>query len=124
MARVLYVEDEDDLRQNFARELRQAGVEILEERLAEGALRSVDRWVPDLVLLDIGMPPGEMSGMELLIALRQNERWRHLPVIVLSGLGSQINLDIMARLGVRTVLTKGEVTARDVARRIEEAVTS
>jgi CheY-like chemotaxis protein len=124
MTRVLYVEDEDDMRENFARELRQAGLEVIEERLAEAALQSSSDWVPDLVLLDIGMPPGEMSGIELLAGLRENTRWANVPVIVLSGFGNHLNADIMARLGVRAVLTKGEVTASEVARLIQEALTS
>jgi len=119
MTRVLYVEDEDDIRENFARELRQAGLDVIEERLAEAALQSLNDWVPDLVLLDIGMPPGEMTGLELLADLRENNRWATLPVIVLSGFGDHLNADIMARLDVRAVLTKTDVTGTDVARRIE-----
>jgi CheY-like chemotaxis protein len=124
MTRILYVEDEDDVRETFARELRQAGLEVIEERLAEAALQSLASWGPDLLLLDIGMPPGEMGGLSALILLRQSARWKHLPVIVLSALGDRRNPDIMVRLGVRAVLRKGEVTATDVARRIGEALTS
>jgi CheY-like chemotaxis protein len=123
--RVLYVEDDDDIRENFAIELRQAGIEeVLEERLAETALYSLDRCTPDLLLLDIGMPPGEMSGLAVLILLRQSARWRHLPVIILSAVGNPANLDLITRLGVRVVLTKGEVTATDVARWIKEVLRS
>jgi CheY-like chemotaxis protein len=70
------------------------------------------------------MPPGEMNGMELLADLRENDRWRSLPVIVLSGFGNYINLEITARLGVRVVLTKGEVTGTDVAGWIEATLMS
>jgi two-component system, OmpR family, response regulator len=121
---VLYVEDDDDVRENVAFELRQAGLAVVEERLAEAALRSLDRHAPDLLLLDIGMPPGEISGIELLARLRESDRWRQLPVIVLSGFGSHINLDIMARLGVSAVLTKAEVTGTDMAQRIEDILSS
>jgi CheY-like chemotaxis protein len=124
MIDVLFVEDDDVVREIFALGLRKAGFVVSEERFAEAALRSLDRCAPDLLLLDIGMPPGEMSGLELLARLRESDRWRHLPVIVLSGLGNHINLDIMARLGVSAVLTKAEVTGLDVARRIEEVLMS
>jgi DNA-binding response OmpR family regulator len=123
MARVLYVEDEDDLRENFARELRQAGFEVIEERLAEAALQSLHDWVPELLILDIGMPPGKMSGLEALTRLRESSRWANLPVIVLSGLGKRVNVDIMVRLGVQIILMKGEITAPEVARWIQEALT-
>jgi len=124
MARVLFVEDDDDFRENFAFELRQAGLEVIEVRLAEDAVDVLERRDPDLLLLDICMPPGRMDGIELLASFRENDRWRNLPVIVLSGFGNYINLDITGRLGVRAVLTKGEVTATEVSRWIEETVRS
>src|SRR5262245_2029106 len=119
MARVLFVEDEDEIRENLAMELRQTGLEVIEERLAEVAFKALDRHAPDLLLLDIGMPPGEMDGIALLASLRESDRWRNLPVIVLSGFANYINLDVTGRLGVHIVLTKGEVTGTDVARWIE-----
>jgi len=122
MTRVLYVEDEDDIRENFARELRQAGFEVVEERLAEAVFRSLDRCAPDLLLLDIIMPAGEMNGIEVLAQLREHDHWRDLPVIVLSAFGNHLNPDIMARLDVRAVLTKTDVTGTDVAQRIESVL--
>jgi len=100
--------------------LRHAGLDVLEERLAESALRSMEIYTPDLLLLDIFMPPGEMSGAELLARLRENPRWRSVPVIVLSGLGDRLNPHVMRSLNVRAVLTKTEVTGTEVARRIVE----
>src|SRR5262245_45864948 len=94
MTTVLYVEDDDDIRENFVFELRQAGLIVIDERLAEAALRSLERSTPDLLLLDIGMPPGEMSGIEMLASLRESTRWKRLPVIVLSAFGEYINPDI------------------------------
>ena len=122
MARVLFVENNDDYRENLAIELRQIGLEVLEERLAEAAFSSLERCAPDLLLLDILMPPGEMNGIEVLAQLRDHGRWRKLPVIVLSALGEHLNPDIMARLDVRAVLTKTDVTGTDVARRIESVL--
>ena len=122
MTRVLFVEDNDDYRENLAVELRQIGLEVLEERLAEAAFSSLERCAPDLLLLDIVMPAGEMNGIEVLAQLRKCDRWRRLPVIVLSALGDHLNPDIMARLEVRAVLTKTDVTGTDVARQIETAL--
>src|SRR5262245_20935532 len=122
MARVLFVEDNDDYRENLAVELRQIGLEVFEERLAEAAFSSLDRCTPDLLLLDIVMPAGEMNGIEVLAQLRRCDRWRKLPVIVLSALGNHLNPDMMTRLEVRAVLTKTDVTGTDVARRIESVL--
>ena len=124
MPKVLYVEDDDPLREVLASELRSAGLSVVEERRASAALQSFAEHRPDLILLDIGMPHGDISGVDMLARLREDDRWRGLPVIVLSGFGDVINDDVMARLGVRAVLTKTDVTGAEVARQIEQILMS
>ena len=70
--KVMFIEDDDDLRETLTMALRHAGLDVLEERLAESALQSIDMYTPDLLLIDIFMPPGEMSGAELLARLRED----------------------------------------------------
>ena len=124
MPKILYVEDDDPLREVTASELRSAGLSVVEERRASSALKSIAEHHPDLVLLDIGMPHGDISGVDMLARLREEQQWRDLPVVVLSGFGDVINDDVMARLGVRAVLTKTEVTGAEVARQIERILAS
>jgi CheY-like chemotaxis protein len=124
MPKILYVEDDDPLREVTASELRSAGLSVVEERRASSALKSIAEHRPDLVLLDIGMPHGDISGVDMLARLREEEQWRDLPVVVLSGFGDVINDDVMARLGVRAVLTKTNVTGAEVARQIGQILAS
>jgi len=92
--------------------------------LAQPAFESLERRVPDVILLDVGMPLGEIDGGKVLARLREDPRGKRLPVLVLSGFGDHLNPDIMARLGVQVVLMKAEVTGSDVARRIDQALRS
>ena len=103
---VLIVEDEDSLRALFASSIKQAGYSVSQVRLAADALAVLKRKTPDVILLDAVMPPGQMSGMELLARLRENEVWANVPVIIVSGIGDLINRDAVTRLNVRAVLTK------------------
>src|SRR5262245_9163346 len=123
MIRVLFVEDDYVARENLALELRHAGLEVLEERLPEATLQSLNRCAPDVLLLAIGQPPGESAGMEFLCRLRDDVLWRHLPVIVLSRLGNLRNLDVIA-LGVHAVVARPEATGRDVGWWIRAAIPS
>ena len=59
------------------------------ERATDGeeALEKVESFLPDVVLLDYMMP--KMNGIEVLIQLRQIEKFKTLPVILLTAKGSQ-----------------------------------
>ncbi|MDR2542596.1 MAG: response regulator [Treponema sp.] len=48
------------------------------------ALNLAEKFIPDLILLDIIMP--DMSGFEVLAKLKSSDRTRHIPVIIITGL--------------------------------------
>jgi two-component system response regulator len=56
------------------------GVEAMEYLRNEGSFQNTTR--PDLILLDLNMP--RMDGRELLAVLKQDEKLRQIPVVVLS----------------------------------------
>ena len=83
MSRILVVEDEAAIAELVAINLRHAGYEVTVVADAESALQSVDRVLPDLVLLD-WMLPGQ-SGLALAKAWRAQERTKPLPIIMLTA---------------------------------------
>lgn len=70
----------------------------------ESALRSVDKAVPDLVLLDIMMPG--IDGYEVCRRLRAREETRQLPVMFLSALEDVANKTMGFEVGGNDYLTK------------------
>ena len=83
MTRVLLVEDEAAIAELVAINLRHAGFEVSVASDAATAQASVDRLLPDLVVLD-WMLPGE-SGLSLARRWRADPRTRQLPVIMLTA---------------------------------------
>jgi class 3 adenylate cyclase len=80
---LLVVDDDEGNRDVLARRLLRDGHEVM---LAEGgrqALRMVQRYDFDLVLLDLMMP--EMDGLQVLVELRRNPKIQQLPVIMISA---------------------------------------
>lgn len=64
MARLLIVEDEDNLRELYAEELEEEGYEISRAENGKAAIDLVKKESFDLVIMDIRMP--EMDGIEAL----------------------------------------------------------
>ena len=63
--------------------LEASGYETLEAADGEAGLDLAARHVPDVILLDLALP--ERTGEDVLRALKEDERTRHIPVLVISG---------------------------------------
>ncbi len=70
--------------------LQEQGYRILIARNGEGALRQATLALPDLILLDVMMPPG-IDGFEACRRLKQQKVTREIPVIFMTALSDSIN---------------------------------
>lgn len=68
------------------------------------ALKIAEEWLPDLILLDIGMP--EMDGFEVIQILQQDEELRHIPVVFLTAYNSYEDIDKGFLLGAKDYISK------------------
>lgn len=80
---ILVVEDEPAIQELIAVNLEHAGHHVIRARDAESALGFVKNALPDLMLID-WMLPG-ISGVALARQLRQDERTRGIPIILLTA---------------------------------------
>jgi two-component system response regulator MprA len=79
-ARVLIVEDDDDIAQVLQRSLRLEGYETRIAADGEAALGAASDFVPDLVVLDLGLP--KLDGMEVARRLRAAD---DVPILMLTA---------------------------------------
>ena len=105
MNRILYVDDEPDIREIalLALSLDPA----LEVRAAAGgaeAIRIMADWLPDLVLLDVMMP--EMDGPATLVRLREDPRTAVVPVVFITARAQPTEMQTFATLDARGVIAK------------------
>jgi CheY-like chemotaxis protein len=59
---------------------------------------------PDVILLDLNLP--KKDGMTILVEMRQNGDWKHLPVIILTSSESDLDREWADRLQVSHFVTK------------------
>jgi CheY-like chemotaxis protein len=106
MKRVLIVEDEAPLRELWVEAIQEGGYEVVAAESAEDAFARLDRLQADLIVLDLLMPPMQMTGLELLARLHENPRWKDIPVIITSAIGLALDRQTASRLGARKILPK------------------
>ena len=85
MASILIVEDEVDLREMLSESLEQSGYTIYSTGTVGEARRLLEQHGPDLVLLDWMLP--DTTGLNWLRQIRRIDRFRSLPVIMLTARG-------------------------------------
>jgi len=112
MPTVLVVEDRAETRRPMAKLLRQEGYDVITAVDAYSAAASLRNDHPDLMLLDIGIPP--MDGLTLLSLLKEDPNVAKPPVVVITGL-SDPNLVARAQeLGVQDHLIKSHFCAQEL----------
>jgi two-component system, NtrC family, nitrogen regulation response regulator NtrX len=100
---VLLVDDEANIRRMLAALLRSEGFSVSEAPNGNAALLLLDEADPDVVLLDLMMPPGP-DGLETLTRIR--ERGRSAPVIMMSGKAQLTDAVRAVKLGAFQFLEK------------------
>jgi two-component system phosphate regulon response regulator PhoB len=115
-ANILLVEDEPAIQELIAVNLTRAGHHVLRVCDAESAQRMIREALPDLVLLD-WMLPG-MSGVELARRLRQDERTRAIPIIMLTARGEEQDKVAGLETGADDYITK-PFSPRELVARIK-----
>ncbi len=99
--RVLLVDDESNVRTSVRRGLEALGYDV--EVAVDGydGLHQIERWRPDVVLMDLAMP--RMGGLS---AIEQLRTWSAVPVIVLSVMGEEADKVRALEAGADDYLTK------------------
>ncbi len=85
MAQVLLVDDEPGVRLAVKEYLEDSGFTVEVAANAKDAWQNLQKNVPDVVISDIMMP--QVSGYEFLKQLREDERFKTLPVVFLTARG-------------------------------------
>jgi two-component system KDP operon response regulator KdpE len=109
--RILLIEDDPQIRRFLRASLPTQGYELLEAGSGREGLGLVAAQIPDLILLDLGLP--DMEGIEVIHRVRE---WSNVPVVVLSARDQEREKVATLDAGADDYLTKpfgvGELMAR------------
>lgn len=119
--KLLIVDDEPSIVVSLEFLLRQAGYDYQVARDADEALRQINTYRPDLVLLDV-MLPGK-NGYEICQYIRQTPEIQDTKVILLTAKGRPSDMEKGIAVGANAYVTK-PFAIKDLMQKVEAVLAS
>jgi len=117
MVKVLLIEDDGLMSRMYGRIFTYEGYDVEIAADGEAGFVKAKEFQPDIILLDVMMP--KMNGLELVKKLKEDERTRHIMVVLLTNLGIQEKLDQAMQLGAAGIITKSNHSPEEVVKMVE-----
>jgi two-component system alkaline phosphatase synthesis response regulator PhoP len=114
------IEDDTFITQMYSTKLEGKGFEIDVAPSGEKGLELARENAKDLdlILLDIVLPG--QSGIEVLETLMKNEQLQRIPVVMLSNLASQKDVDTCLELGAKDYIVKSNYTPDEISSLVQK----
>lgn len=118
--KVLWVEDDKLLGTILSKKIEASGYKLFRANNGDNTLKILETDTPDIIILDILLP--EMSGFDVLQKIKANEKLRKIPVIMLSNMSKQSDVEKAKLLGANRFIVKAAVSLDKIIREIENLV--
>src|SRR3989344_8401964 len=116
---ILMIEDDDFLTRMYEMKFSALGIGlkvISDGKKAMNLLRDETVEPPSLILLDLMLPFA--SGFQILDKIKKTPGWEQVPVIVVSNLGQDADIQKALRLGAKEYFIKGNTALSEMIERI------
>jgi len=114
--RILLAEDDRFLRKAAETVLKRHGYTVIAAADGEEALKLARAEPPDLMLLDLIMP--KLQGFDVLQALKASPETQGIPVIVLSNLGQDSDVQLARERGAIDYFVKSNISLEALVERV------
>jgi CheY-like chemotaxis protein len=116
--KILVVEDDKFLRKVYESKLPKEGFDVVLAVDGVEGLEKLKTEAPDLMLLDLIMP--RKSGFEVLEELKADKKAARIPILVLSNLGQDEDIERTKNLGATEFLIKSNLSIKEIIEKIKQ----
>ena len=120
--KILLVEDDPSLLKLYQIKLTMSGYKVVSALNGQECLQKVGKCKPDIILLDIILP--KIDGFTVLRALKSKPQTKKIPVILLTNLGQDEDLEKGKKLGAAGYWIKSNFTPSEITKKVEEVLKS
>ena len=115
--KILFIEDEKSLQEILGQALKQNGFEVKEALNGQDGLDLVEKFGPDLILLDLILP--KINGFEVLEKIKSSEKTKNIPVIILTNLENSADIQRALELGAFDYLVKSNYSLNKIINKVK-----
>lgn len=115
--KILLIEDEKEVAELYRLKLSLDGYDVVVAENGEEGLEKAMKIAPEVIFLDIKMP--KMDGFEVLKKLRESEKTKDVPVIILSNFDEQELIEKGLTLGANEFLIKSQFTPEGISSKVK-----
>ena len=93
------------------------GLDVIGASNGEEGIRFAKEKNPDLIVLDIILP--KKDGFEVIKELKEDDKTKQIPIVLLTNLGSLSDIEKALVLGVSTYFVKSDYTLEEIVTKIK-----
>lgn len=116
--KVVLVEDDEFLSRVLSFRLKDDGLDVVTVDNGAVAFDIIKKEKPNIVLLDLLLP--QKDGFQILAELKQDATTKDIPVVILSNLGQQTDINKGLGLGAVDYLVKANFSIKDIVKKIKD----
>jgi DNA-binding response OmpR family regulator len=115
---VLIVEDDTMINTMYKTKLEASGFKVFSSADGAGGLEMAKKEKPDIILLDVIMP--RLDGFSVLSELQNDDKTKKIPVILLTNLGTDEDIEKGKKMGAIDYIVKANITPTEVVVKVNE----
>ena len=115
--KILIIEDDDFLRQLISQKISAEGFAVSLAVDGSDGIEKTKDIMPDLIILDLLLPT--VDGFEVLSKIKSDPATNPIPVIILSNLGQQEEINKGLKFGAADYLVKAQLTPEEIVEKIK-----
>lgn len=115
---IFIIEDDPALVAAYQVKFQQEGYALQVATDGKQAMDALPGPVADIVLLDLMLP--EVNGFDVLAAMKKDDRWRGVPVIIMTNLSDDKDKQQGKDMGANDYLIKSNMNIKDIVERVKQ----
>lgn len=122
MKRIMLIEDNGEVSRMYKRAFEMGGLETEVMEDGASALMKLEKAesLPDAIVLDINIP--SVGGREILYRVKTDDRFKKIPVVVLTNSVSETDSHEYISLGAALFLVKIQNTSKEVVEKVSALI--